>query len=125
VALLENSHCLQPLKRTQNPEWRSRIKKDPGIPNLFPYKDKILHEIEEKKRQKEEERARLREQARAQRAGGNTAVEDAQAGAEDEEADEDDDVLLDNEMDEGDEAMEDVSCVATSLLEERLIPCAG
>ncbi|KAF7193026.1 GTPase grn1 [Pseudocercospora fuligena] len=24
----------------KNPQWRSRLKKDPGIPNLFPYKDK-------------------------------------------------------------------------------------
>ena len=48
----------------QNPEWRSRLKKDPGIPNLFPYKDKILHEIEEKRRLKEEEYARKREEAK-------------------------------------------------------------
>lgn len=48
----------------QNPEWRSRLKKDPGIPNLFPYKDKILFEIEEKKRLREEENVRRREEAR-------------------------------------------------------------
>ena len=39
----------------QNPEWRSRLKKDPGIPNLFPFKDKILQEIEESKRLKAED----------------------------------------------------------------------
>ena len=49
----------------KNPEWRSRIKKDPGIPNLFPYKDKILAEIEDKKRQKAEDSERRREEARA------------------------------------------------------------
>ncbi|KAI4115034.1 MAG: hypothetical protein LQ345_004290 [Seirophora villosa] len=48
----------------KNPEWRSRLKKDPGIPNLFPYKDKILHQIEEKKRLKEEEVIRRREETR-------------------------------------------------------------
>ncbi|KAL8682204.1 MAG: hypothetical protein Q9186_001742 [Xanthomendoza sp. 1 TL-2023] len=49
----------------KNPEWRSRLKKDPGIPNLFPYKDKILQQIEEKKRLKEEEALRLREEAKS------------------------------------------------------------
>lgn len=29
--------------------WRSRSKKDPGIPSNFPYKAKILEEIEAKK----------------------------------------------------------------------------
>ena len=43
------------------------MKKDPGIPNLFPYKEKILHEIEEKKRLKEEEYARKREESRKAR----------------------------------------------------------
>ncbi|KAL8854592.1 MAG: hypothetical protein Q9221_000627 [Calogaya cf. arnoldii] len=48
----------------KNPEWRSRLKKDPGIPNLFPYKDKILQQIEEKKRLKEEETLRRRAEAK-------------------------------------------------------------
>ncbi|KAI9804343.1 MAG: hypothetical protein M1833_007150 [Piccolia ochrophora] len=53
----------------KNPEWRSRLKKDPGIPNLFPYKDKLLHEIEEKRRLKDEEVARKKEEAKARRNG--------------------------------------------------------
>ena len=56
---------------SQNPEWRSRLKKDPGIPNLFPYKDRILHEIEEKKRLKEEEFERKREEAKATKAAAS------------------------------------------------------
>ncbi|TKA25759.1 hypothetical protein B0A50_05856 [Salinomyces thailandicus] len=52
-----------------NPQWRSRIKKDPGVPNLFPYKGKILAEIEEKRRAKEEEQLKKREIAKAQRQG--------------------------------------------------------
>ncbi|KAJ5620541.1 hypothetical protein N7510_004525 [Penicillium lagena] len=65
----------------KNPEWRSKLKKDPGIPNLFPFKDKLLHEIEEKKRLKTEEQQRIREEARARRnqtqpdANGNQAVD--------------------------------------------------
>lgn len=53
----------------KNPQWRSRLKKDPGIPNLFPYKAKILAEIEESKRRNEEEKMQKREQAKARREG--------------------------------------------------------
>ena len=52
-----------------NPQWRSRLKKDPGIPNLFPYKAKVLAEIEEARRKKEEDVQRRREIAKAQRQG--------------------------------------------------------
>jgi nuclear GTP-binding protein len=45
----------------QNPQWKSRLKKDPGIPNLFPFKDQILAEIEEKKRLRAEEIVKRRE----------------------------------------------------------------
>ena len=73
-------------RRIQNPQWRSRLKKDPGIPNLFPYKDRILHEIEEKKRLKEEEFARKREAARITRsatsAGQANGQEDVLNGEE-------------------------------------------
>ena len=48
----------------QNPEWRSKTKKDPGIPNLFPYKDRVLHEIEEKRRLKQEELERRRQESK-------------------------------------------------------------
>ncbi|KAF2656500.1 hypothetical protein K491DRAFT_767700 [Lophiostoma macrostomum CBS 122681] len=82
----------------KNPEWRSKIKKDPGIPNLFPYKDKILQEIEEKRRLKEEENLRRRELAKAQKLGGQ-AVADAMEDSEPE-----DEPLLDLDS-EGDESM--------------------
>jgi nuclear GTP-binding protein len=64
------------LTKDQNPEWRSKAKKDPGIPNLFPYKDKILAEVEEQRRQKEEEIVRRRELGKQQKASGG-AVTDA------------------------------------------------
>jgi nuclear GTP-binding protein len=52
-----------------NPEWRSKLKKDPGIPNLLPYKDKILAEIEERRARKVEEAQRRKELAKAARTG--------------------------------------------------------
>ena len=45
------------------------MKKDPGIPNLFPYKDKILQEIEEKRQSKEAEAVRRKDQAKARQEG--------------------------------------------------------
>ncbi|KAF2094812.1 GTPase [Rhizodiscina lignyota] len=97
----------------KDPTWRTRLKKDPGIPNLFPYKDKILAEIEEKKRQKEADAARRKEDTKALKAGKS---EDAQAddGAEEEG---DDDVLYDYGSDEGeDETLQDDSNPMAALL---------
>ncbi|KAL8827589.1 MAG: hypothetical protein Q9191_003088 [Dirinaria sp. TL-2023a] len=62
-----------------NPQWRSRLKKDPGIPNLFPYKDKILQEIEEKRKLKEEETLRKREELKEKKAA---ATSDAHSNAD-------------------------------------------
>lgn len=82
----------------KNPQWRSRVKKDPGIPNLFPYKGKLLAEVEENKRRKEEEQMRRREIAKAQREG--RAVGEVDATNVDEEGDE---ILLDEEEESGSE----------------------
>merc|ERR1711939_1008927 len=62
----------------KNPQWKSRLKKDPGIPNLFPFKEKLLEEIEEKKRQKAENAQRLRDAAKDKKKGTqeDTAAED-------------------------------------------------
>ncbi|KAF2761562.1 hypothetical protein EJ05DRAFT_472542 [Pseudovirgaria hyperparasitica] len=87
----------------QNPEWRSKLKKDPGIPNLFPYKDKILQEIEEKKRLKEEENEKIRAEAK-QRKKAKTSSVSEQCTDQVEERDSDAELL-----DVGDDdAMEDV-----------------
>ncbi|KAL4969127.1 putative GTP binding protein [Aspergillus stella-maris] len=83
----------------KNPEWRSKIKKDPGIPNLFPHKEKMLQEIEERRRQKAEEQERIREAARERRAA---AKQSGEAGVADVAGNRmvDADDLLDDEMDE-------------------------
>ena len=84
----------------KNPEWRSKLKKDPGIPNLFPYKEKLLHQIEEDRVRRKEEQQRRRELAKAARTDG------AQEGAGNEgDRMEDDsaDGLRGDEGDEGDD----------------------
>ncbi|KAK1999020.1 hypothetical protein LX36DRAFT_680619 [Colletotrichum falcatum] len=88
----------------QNPEWRSKLKKDPGIPNLFPYKEKILEEIEEKKLRKQEEAQKRREMAKAAKTGGATEAtstgQDVMADVADDDMmfDDDDDVDESNPM---------------------------
>ncbi|KAI2624782.1 P-loop containing nucleoside triphosphate hydrolase protein [Xylaria nigripes] len=67
----------------KNPQWKSKLKKDPGIPNLFPYKEKILHEIEDARRRKQEELQQRRQMAKAAKTGGATEEND---GAEEEDA---------------------------------------
>lgn len=77
------------------------MKKDPGIPNLFPFKDKLLLELEEKKRQKEENAQRLREVAREKKKGKKGDLPEEPDTEDDDLMDEDD--LLEEDMDEDDE----------------------
>ncbi|UKZ73204.1 hypothetical protein TrVFT333_000845 [Trichoderma virens FT-333] len=85
----------------KNPEWRSKLKKDPGIPNLFPYKEKMLEEIEQKRAKKAEEAQRRKELAKAAKTGAEDKDEDAMDDAEevdDDQMDEDGD--MDEDVDE-------------------------
>lgn len=88
----------------KNPEWRSRLKKDPGIPNLFPYKDKILAEIEEGRRRKQDEILKKRAELKALKGkSGEEVDKDIEARMEGVEVDEDEDFDLDD-MDGDDDA---------------------
>jgi nuclear GTP-binding protein len=84
----------------KNPEWRSKLKKDPGIPNLFPYKEKLLEEIEENRLKKAEAAQRRKELAKAAKTGaqadGDKVVDAQVTGA----MDEDDDDFMDEDVDE-------------------------
>lgn len=46
----------------RDPTWKSRAKKDPGIPASFPYKGKILEAIEERRRHDLEEKESARQE---------------------------------------------------------------
>ncbi|EAQ92578.1 hypothetical protein CHGG_00813 [Chaetomium globosum CBS 148.51] len=84
----------------KNPEWRSKLKKDPGIPNLFPYKEKLLQQIEEDRIRRKEEQQRRREAAKAAKST------DAGKTGGDEHMDEDEEFAgedVDDVMDEDDD----------------------
>ncbi|KAI0479023.1 P-loop containing nucleoside triphosphate hydrolase protein [Xylariaceae sp. FL0804] len=92
----------------KNPQWKSKLKKDPGIPNLFPYKERILHEIEEGRRKKQEEQQRRRELAKAAKSGvtkGLPEDETAMDGAEGDLAEDlDDSDMMEEDDVEGDDS---------------------
>src|SRR3954454_2982509 len=44
-----------------NPQNRSKLKKDPGVPKLFPFKEKVLKEIEQSRQNLENERQKRKD----------------------------------------------------------------
>lgn len=70
----------------KDPTWRSRVPKDPGIPSSFPYKDKIINELEENRRLELERKERLKLERQERLAAGN--MEDDEIMDEDSESDE-------------------------------------
>lgn len=93
----------------QNPEWRTKLKKDPGIPNLFPYKEKLLQEIEEKRMRKAAEAQKKKDMAKAAKTGAAQPQDegdgaDGADAARDVHVDGDDDGDDDDDMDDVDES---------------------
>lgn len=101
----------------KNPEWRSKLKKDPGIPNLFPYKEKLLQEIEEKKARKLEEAQKRREAAKAARTGQVNQADDAEGAMEDIEGE--DSEIDDDMMEEDDDDVDESNPMAALLASAR------
>ncbi|CZR62027.1 related to nuclear GTPase [Phialocephala subalpina] len=101
-----------------NPEWRSRLKKDPGIPNLFPYKDKILAEIEEGRRRKAEDAEKRRAEVKAAKTGAKEEKSGEQMDREYEARTEgwEDELLDEMEVDDGDEEDDEDSNPMAALI---------
>ncbi|KAJ7873382.1 hypothetical protein B0H14DRAFT_2720500 [Mycena olivaceomarginata] len=70
----------------KNPQWKSKHKKDPGIPNNFPYKDQILAEITDQRRLAADEKQRRKEQKKIK----------TKKTADDEDEEDEDDVANDD-----------------------------
>lgn len=76
-------------------QWKSKARKDPGIPNSFPYKEQLLNEIETKRRLQEEEKLARKAEKLAERSGEQNA--DDQQDGSDAEAAEDSDEMVDED----------------------------
>jgi nuclear GTP-binding protein len=112
----------------KNPQWKSKLKKDPGIPNLFPYKERLLQKIEDERIRKREETLRRREAMRTAR-GENVGAEgrdDDETGMEglEEDADglevmeEDEDMEVNDDEDDGANPMAALLASARRAAEE-------
>ncbi|THU83940.1 hypothetical protein K435DRAFT_783993 [Dendrothele bispora CBS 962.96] len=76
-------------RKNPNPQWKSKHKKDPGIPNNFPFKDQILAEVAEQRRLVAEEKQRRKD---AKKVSQNLNTEEGSVdGLDNEENDLDDD----------------------------------
>jgi nuclear GTP-binding protein len=58
-----------------SPQSRSKLKKDPGVPNLFPFKDKVLREIDESRQSLQNERQQRRDAQEAAKNSKTTEME--------------------------------------------------
>lgn len=103
----------------QDPTWRSKTKKEPGIPNLFPYKDKILAEAEEQRRKKEEENARRRQLAKEQKLNGTDAENAMEDDDEFEQFDAEGDELLADDSSEDEDSMQVVCLPGCTMMRKR------
>lgn len=65
--------------------WKSKTKKDLGIPNSFPYKEQLLQQIDQQKQNEAMEKERKKEEAREARANARSRGEYAPEPTEDDE----------------------------------------
>ncbi|KAJ6567276.1 hypothetical protein DFH09DRAFT_1314392 [Mycena vulgaris] len=72
----------------KNPQWKSKTKKDPGIPNNFPYKDQILAEIADQRRVAAEEKQRKKDQKKPKKAADSDDEDADDAASEHDNANE-------------------------------------
>lgn len=71
--------------------WKSRHKKDPGIPASFPYKDQIISELEENRRLEKERKEELKLQKQREKEEALARGENVDDDMEEEDLDEEDD----------------------------------
>ncbi|KAG0675163.1 hypothetical protein C6P40_001886 [Pichia californica] len=69
--------------------WRSRQKKDPGIPSSFPYKEQLIQEIEQRKQERDEHKLQMREQRKQAQLQQNGMQDDADMMEEENDDEED------------------------------------
>lgn len=71
-------------EKRKNPGKFSKSKKDPGVPNACPFKEKVLQEVEEAKQRKVEEKVQRRERLKLLRKEAkNKAVEEKRKSVSD------------------------------------------
>ncbi|KAJ7179512.1 GTP-binding protein [Mycena filopes] len=77
----------------KNPQWKSKHKKDPGIPNNFPYKDQILAEIADQRRIAAEEKQRRKDEKKTKKTADGDAEDENMSDANSDNDDAGDEVF--------------------------------
>ncbi|KAI3480119.1 hypothetical protein L1887_57718 [Cichorium endivia] len=81
-------------------QWKSKARKDPGIPNSFPYKEQLLNEIETKRRLQEEEKLARKAEKLAERNNGEQNADEPQDGSDVEGAEDSDEMVDEDALDD-------------------------
>ncbi|KAK7060149.1 hypothetical protein VNI00_000913 [Paramarasmius palmivorus] len=104
----------------KNPQWKSKHKKDPGIPNTFPYKDQILAEVAEQRRLAAEEKQRRKD------AKKGILANQAEEEPSDNEIEVDDEAPLDDDKEEDTQGVGSISAkrIAGSRVKGPIAPIA-
>ena len=69
----EHNRKLRRDKR-KNPGKYAKSKKDPGVPNECPFKEKVLQEVEQARLSKQQEKEKRREEAKIKRAAAKAKM---------------------------------------------------
>nr|GAT46205.1 predicted protein [Mycena chlorophos] len=106
-----------------NTQWKSKHKKDPGIPSTFPYKEQILAEIAEQRREVAEEKQRRKdEKAKLRRKQTGETEEDPAEQEEKPDSEGDDDGVLADVRARGlDQGFEGISSLSAKQLDENKV----
>ncbi|CEP17219.1 hypothetical protein [Parasitella parasitica] len=75
---IKDHHRKERRAARKNPSQHNKTKKDPGIPNEWPFKEELLNEIQAQKNQDEEEKQKTKELQRAERAQAKKAAKKAE-----------------------------------------------
>ncbi|XP_065910056.1 guanine nucleotide-binding protein-like 3 homolog [Dysidea avara] len=70
------------VRKEAKKKGKPKLKKDPGIPNLYPFKDQLLREIEERKQRAEETKKRQKEDRHKEHLKRRQGLEGLQKDAE-------------------------------------------
>lgn len=81
LSRIKDHHRKERRAAKKNPGKINKTKKDPGIPNEWPFKEELLNEIEAQKNEIEEEKKRNKLAAQAARAKAKKAAKKAETAA--------------------------------------------
>ncbi|KAI7902401.1 GNL3L/Grn1 putative GTPase-domain-containing protein, partial [Cokeromyces recurvatus] len=78
---IKDAHRKERRAAKKNPSTHHKAKKDPGIPNEWPFKEELLNEIQAQKLQAEEEKLKNKQKTQVEKAKAKKAARKAEIAA--------------------------------------------